>query len=198
MSVNTAPFEIIAQPFEVWVAAVGTAFPAIDATPSASWTKLGTSGARNMTDAGVKVAMSQKIETFRPLGSTGPVKAFRTEEDLTVSFTLADLSLEALKPALNGNAVDTATAGQKAIGLSRGIGVTRYAVLVRGDNASPYIDGQAQFEIPIAVMSSSPEPTFTKGGDPASLAFEFMALEDPSAASDDERFGRLVADSSET
>jgi hypothetical protein len=198
---NVAPFEIIAQPFTLWVAAVGTAFPSLDDEPGVSWTKVGTSGDRNYTEDGVTLSHAQSQEMFRALGSTGPRKAFRTEEELRIALVLADLTLEQYKLALNGNAITTqaagaGTAGYKEIGLSRGLGVTQYALLVRGAHASPYMDGIAQYEIPVVVEAGEPEVVFTKG-EPAGLALEFVALEDPAAASEDERFGRLVVQTAE-
>jgi hypothetical protein len=190
---NSAPFEIIAGPFTVYAAPVSTAFPDVDTTPAVDWIKLGTSGADNYSEDGVTVAMAQTVEVFRALGSTGPRKAFRTEEDLRVSFVLHDSTLEQVKHALNGNTVATTAAGAgtpgtKDIGLTRGTEVTRYALLVRG--ISPYGDWPAQFEVPIAVVVSEPEIVATKG-EAQGIAIEFQALEDLSASAT-ERFGRLV------
>ena len=191
------PFEIVAQPFTLWVAAPGTVFPTIDAVPGGSWTKIGTSGDLNYTEDGVKVSHKQKVEIFRALGSTGPRKAFRTEEEQMIALTVVDLTLEQYRLALNGNTIttvspDLAESGYKSIGLSRGLDVTQYALLIRGSKASAYMeDGVAQYEVPIAVIVSEPEVVFVKGS-PAGLSLEFQALEDPDAASDDERFGRLI------
>lgn len=191
------PFEIVAQPFTLWVAAVGSAFPSVDEAPGGSWTKIGTSGDLNYTEDGVKISHKQKIENFRALGSTGPRKSFRTEEDLMISLTVVDLTLEQYKIAMNGNAISTTApgvgdSGYKKIGMSRGLNVQQYALLIRGADASAYMEGGvAQYEVPVAVVVSEPEVVFTKGS-PAGLALEFQALEDPSALSDDERFGRLI------
>lgn len=196
------PFEIVAQPFTLWVAAVGSVFPTIDEEPGVSWTKIGTSGDLNYTEDGVKVSHKQKVEPFRALGSTGPIKAFRTEEDLMISLTVADLTLEQYAQALNNNSITTTgvgvgTAGRKKIGLSRGLDVSQRALLIRGSRASAYMDDAvAQYEVPVAIQVGEPEVVFVKGT-PAGLALEFQALEDPSAASDDERFGRLVMQNTE-
>lgn len=195
---NSKPFEIIAQPFTMWIAPVATVFPAIDAAPPGPWVKVGTSGDLNYTEDGVTVQHGQSLELWRALGSVGPRKAFRTEEDLRLSFVLADLSLEQYALALNYNAVTTSApasgvAGKKTIGLSRGLAVPQRALLLRGTAASPYGEGwNAQYEVPIAVQVSEPEVVFTKG-EPAGLQLEWVALEDIAAASADQRFGRLVA-----
>ena len=193
---NAAPFEIIAAPFEAYIAAVGTTFPDVDTAP------VGTSGDLNYTEEGVTVEQPQDLSFFTPLGSTMPVKATRTTEGLKIRFTLADLSLEQYKLALNGNAVTAAAAavgtpGTKTIGLTRGQSVTQYALLLRGP--SPYMAaGAAQYEVPVCVQSGNPQPVFRKGADqPADLALEFTALRDPNASSSDEEAGRLVCQTAE-
>jgi hypothetical protein len=190
------PYEIIAAPFTLYVAPVGTVFPLIDAAPSGSWIMVGTSGDRSETEEGVTVGHSQSINGVRSAGSTGQRKAFRTEEDLTFALTLMDISLEQYALAINGNDVATTaagvgTAGFKALKLYRGVQVETMALLVRGV-ASAYGDGwNAQYEIPVCYQSGDAEPVFTKG-EPAGVALEFTALEDDNAATPDMRFGRIV------
>ena len=196
------PFEIVAQPFTLWVGDVGDVFPTIDEDPGAGWTKIGTSGDLNYTEDGVTITHNQTVEKFRALGSTGPRKAFRTEEELHITLSVADVSLEQYAQALNDNTVtteppDTGTAGSKKLGLSRGLNVAQHALLIRGAAASPYGEGWvAQYEVPIVVQTGEPEVVYVKG-EPASLALEFQALEDLDAVSDDERFGRLIAQNTE-
>lgn len=190
------PHEIIAAPFTLWAAPVGTAFPLIGAAPAVDWIRVGTSGDRNYAEEGVTVAHSQAFSQARPVGATGPVKAWRTEEDLVVSLTLWDLTLEQYATTLNSNAVATTAAGVgvagfKAMQLYQGGEVTLMALLVRGDVSAYEAGFKSQYEIPVCYQSGSPEPVFTKG-EPAGLALEFTALEDPDAASADLRFGRLV------
>lgn len=189
------PFEIIVAPFTVYWAAVGTAFPAIDAVPGGGWTKIGASGDRNYSEEGVTVVHEQTVEMFRSLGATGPVKASRTEESLIIRFTLWDMLLEQYRLAMNQNTVattaaGTGTAGYKTLKIYKGKTVNTLGLLVRGD-VSPQGDGwKTQYEVPMCFQSGSPEPVFQKGA-PAGLALEFTAIEDPDAASEDERFGRL-------
>lgn len=191
------PYEIIAGPLTLWLAPVGTAFPALGAAPGAAWTKVGTSGDQNYSDDGVTVSHGQKIEEARPAGSTGPRKVWRVEEDFMVSVVLWDLTLEQYLFALNGNTVSTVAAGAgtpgyKTIGLSRGQDVATYALLARG-GLSPYGDGYSlQYELPRCYQSGEPEVLFKKGA-PAGLDLEFTGLEDPAAATVFERFGRLRA-----
>ncbi len=193
---NSIPYEIIAAPFVVWFAPVGTTFPAIDAAPGSPWAKIGSSGDLNYLDEGVKVSHRQAMSLFRALGDAGSRKAFRTEEDLMIALTLADLTLEQYTHALNSNSVTTVpattlAAGYKKIGLSRGFSVATYALLMRGP--SPYGDDwNLQYEVPRAAQTGNPEPVMRKG-DPAALALEWTALVDTNAASEDERFGRIKA-----
>jgi hypothetical protein len=196
MANNSAPYEIIAAPFTVWFAPLGTAFPLINAAPANPWAKIGSSGDLNYLDDGVTVAHSQAMTLFRALGDAGSRKAFRTEEDLMVRLVLADLTLEQYAHALNSNTVTTVaagmgTAGYKKIGLSRGFSVATYALLVRGP--SPYGDDfNMQFQVPRAAQTGNPEPVMRKG-EPAALALEWTALVDPDAATEFVRFGQLLA-----
>ena len=189
------PYEIIAGPATLWLAPVGTAFPLIGAAPAVAWTKVGTTGDKNYSADGVMVTHNQSIDQARPLGTTGPTKAWRTSEDLMVGLTLWDMTLEQYATVLNGNTISTTAAGTgsagfKKIGLSQGEAVTAYALLVRG--LSAYGDAYAaQYEVPRCYQSASPKPVFKKGT-PAALELQFTALEDLAAASADQRFGRLI------
>lgn len=193
---NSAPFEIMAAPFELWLAPVGTSYPAVDAVPSGSWTKIGTSGSRNVSEDGVTIALDQAFEGFRGLSSLGKIKMFRKSEDASFDLKLADMTLEQFATVMEYPALVTinatmGVAGTKKLGLSRGRTVTPKALLVRGP--SPYMDnGVAQFEVPISVQTAS-QKIDGKKDTPAMLALTFEALEDPNAISEDERFGRFIA-----
>ncbi len=190
------PFEVIASPFIVYQAPVGTSFPAIEDTPAAAWAQIGTNGDRSYTEEGVTVLHSQAVEKVRGLGATGPIKVFRTEEDLMIRFTVMDISLENYRLVLNSNVVSTTAAGGGAAGFKevnmyRGASVSQFAILVRG-LVSPYGDDwNTQFEVPVAFQTGSPETVFQKGI-PVGLAFEFTAIEDPNAATAADRFGKIV------
>ncbi len=195
---NSQPYEIIAAPFKVWWSELDVTFPLVDAEPDAmDWNLIGSGGDLNYEDgAGVTVSHNQTIQKFRALGDCGVRKAFRTEEDQMVKLTLVDLTLEQYQQALNLNTVTTTPAGGEAgikkIGLSRGFNIRTVQLLVRGP--SPYMaDGVAQYEIPRCMQTGNPEVVFKKGT-PAGLALEWTALVDPDAATEDERFGRLVAE----
>jgi len=190
------PYEIIAAPFDVWVAALGEAFPLIDAAPGGGWTKVGTNGNKNISEDGVTVSHEESIEEFRMLGATGPIKASRTSEGLSVSFMLHDITLEQYRAALGFNALTTVaaasgTAGYKWAGLAKALDVAERAVLIRGP--SPYGDSwNLQYQVPRAYVRSEAEVVYQKG-EPAGLEITFVALVDLDAATEAEQFGRIVA-----
>lgn len=196
---NTAPFEVIAAPYRVYIAEVGTEFPGVDDEEGASpafddWGLVGTSGDLNYDrGAGVVVEHSQTMSPWRSVGDAGSRKVFRTEEDLKIKLKLVDITLEQYRHAMNNNAVDSSETGSRKIGLSRGFSVATFAVLIRSD-VSPYGDGlNMQYEIPRAAQSGNPSVSLSKPGEPAALDLEWMALVDPDATDPSERFGRLVA-----
>jgi hypothetical protein len=189
------PLEIIAGPLELWLAPEGEAFPDVDTAPAGNWVKVATSGDRNYAEDGVTVRHSQTIREVMTAGAMGAVKAFRESEALAIAVTILDVSLEQYKLALNGNTVTTTAAGSgtpgtKSIGLSNGETLTTYALLARGRSAYSAAMA-AQYEVERCYQGANPQPVFRKGV-PAGIALEFMALEDGSASSEAERFGRLI------
>lgn len=191
------PLEIIAAPFEVWTAPVGTAFPAIDGDPAVGgWTLVGDSGDRDVAENGVAVTHNQTVVEFRTNGTTGPRKVVRRAEELIVEFDLVNLRIPQYARALNDAAVtDTApgpgTAGHQSIPLHQGFGVAEHALLVRGP--SPHLaNARMQYEVPRVYQAGAPAPVFSKAN-VALLRFQYKALEDENAATDAERFGTLRA-----
>lgn len=183
------PYEILAAPFDIYVAPVGEVFPVVNASPAGNWVLLGASGSRSMNESGVIVTHSQTVNLQRVLGTTGPRKAFRTQEDVMVEFTLLDITAEMYARAINGQTVttDAGPPAIKHIPFRQGLVVVQYAVLARAA-ASPYGDNlNMQYEFPRAVQIENPAPAFTKG-EGAGLIFRFTALEDPSTGN----LGRLV------
>jgi len=187
------PYEIIVSPFDVYLAPVGEAFPAIEDTPGGNWGLLGANKGEYGED-GVTVTHEQSLFEHRGQ-ATGPVKVARTEEGLKIAFMLHNLTLEKYGKVLN-NAVPTDTpagggdAGFRDIDLHQGHSVSTWALLVRGP--SGYGAGwNSQYQVPVVYQSASPAPVFSKGG-AAGLEVEFTALEDPDAATEAEKFGQLV------
>lgn len=185
---NWAPFNILAGPADVYVAATATAFPKVNEAPSGSWTYVG------MTDGGVSVKHSQTVNQITVDQRTGPVKALRTEENLEVGFSLVELTLENYSLVMNSNAITTqVTPNTKTVFFHKGVHVDLRAMLIRG--RSPYGNFPAQYQVPVTYQSDSPEVAFIKT-DKSVLACTWNVLEDLSASTDEERFGKLVAQTS--
>lgn len=183
------PYEIVIAPFSVYVAPVGESFPAVTADPpGGNWVEIGTNGNINFGEDGVTVQHQETVEDHRGLGSTGILKSGRTEEDMLISFTLHDLTLEEYTRALNFRSVATET-NDKVLDIYMGHEVAYRALLVRG--VSPYMDSaNLQYEIPRVRAESAQEVVFQKGN-PAGLQMMFRVLHDLNAASSADRFGRV-------
>lgn len=190
----SAPFEIMAVPFDVYLAPAGTAKPDIDAAIDASgsdWVLLGRRGADEYDAGGITVTHGQTVNVYRGLRGTAGVKAFRTEEELTFGFTLNDLTLESYGKVLNDAMVDDA-GNSRAISIYQGAQVATFALVARSPDG-PYGDGlPVQYWIPNCFQSGSPAVVHQKGI-PAGLALVFTAMLNLEADSDDERFGVLEA-----
>lgn len=191
---NTFPYEVIGSPFSIYLGAVGVARPAIGAVPGGGWTLLGSNGNRSYAEEGVRVNSPQGFNYFRGLGSAAPLKAFRTEEDVIIQVTLADLTLEQLANAFNKNAV-TENGITRTLPLSRGLTVASGAMLVRGP--SPYMDDAfSQWWIPLSCNVSSPEIVHRRDN-ATTYALEWRALYYPEADSGEE-LGVLEAEDETT
>ena len=183
-------YEILTGAGRLYVAAVGTQFPAVNATPGASWTDLGE------TDGGLTAKLTQKIDEHRTDQRTGAVKATRSEESLTLETSLLQATLENLAKILGQTvtvvAPGSGTIGTKTIPLYRGPDVAEYAVLVRGKSA--YGGWNAQYQIPRMYFGEDVEEKKVKD-----KAVQYKALlkvlEDLNAAADADRFGKLIAQS---
>lgn len=182
------PYQIIAGPADVFIAPTGTAFPAINAAPGVGWVPLGE------TEGGVTVRHTQNIERLTTDQRTAPVKGIRTEEGVEIEFSLAELTLENYKYAVNDVAVVSAAGppATKKIQLYRGVDVARHALLVRGP--SPYGNFKQQYQVPVVSQTEEPEVEFVKD-DKSVLACSFAAFADMTASDDADSLGHLVAQS---
>lgn len=175
-----APFQIVAAPFDVYLAPTGTAFPVISAAPAGAWIKLGSGGAKDYAEDGVLVRPEQTNEEFFSLGATGPRKVFRTKEGLVIEFTLHDATAESYQAAWNQNAITTLAGppAEKTIQIKQGLTVSLRAMLIRGVS-SPYADSanNTQWDVPLVYQNGNPETVYTKGR-PVGLKLSFRALED--------------------
>ena len=166
----------------------GTTATATARVGTAGWTQLGLYGSVNYSDEGVKVTISQATEKIRGCGSTGAIKAFRTEEDVMVSLTLRDLRPEMLTYALS-----SLPPNDGKIGLGRGVEVQTGALLLRGSGKSPYSSQLAlEWWFPLGYFSSdSIEIDFSKSA-PADLEMEYSVLAD-AAQADGYQLGWMLA-----
>jgi hypothetical protein len=191
------PIEILVGPLTLYAAPVGEAMPAVGVTPAGNWSKIGTSGDKNYSEDGVTITHSQTVDLHFVAGSTGPVKATRSQEGLMVAVTLHDLKaaeytriIDNVSPTVV--AAGSGTIGTTAIQLRKGTSPAEFALLVRGEAASPQIDGgPLQYEVPRCFKSGDDPVVYNKGSMTA-LTMEFTALEDPAASTDAERFGQLI------
>ncbi len=183
------PYEIIAGPAELYLAPVGEAFPAIGTEPpGGNWTLIATLGTQEYGEEGVTVSHEESVEDFRGLGSTGPIKSFRTEEELTIAVMVHDLTLEEYAKAFDFVTVAT-DSDDKTMDIYKSHEVAYRALLVRTNGLGPYgANYNLQYEVPRVRSDSTPEVVFQKGI-PVGLALQFRALEDLSAASESARFG---------
>jgi hypothetical protein len=173
--------EVIAAPYNAWVAAPGTAFPALSTAEGAfasGWTKIGTSGDLNYSEAGVTVTHTQTQGQFVSAGGITPRKKWRTDEGMTVAFDLVDLSPKQYALIMDNATVTTVTgaSAEQSFQLKRGITVHVYALLLRGTSTLNE-EKAGQYEISTAVQTSNPSPKFALKGGPAMLALSFDVLE---------------------
>ena len=179
---NQAPYEVVAAPLTIYLAPVGTAFPAIDADPSSfgvDWTLLGTEGDASYDESGVSVSHSETTNDFTPAGRTMPTKRFRTGEATLIKLNLVDVSAAGYAKVMNDAAVTTtapspSVAGSKKFSLYRGDQVNSFAVLARGVS-SEMGSGNLQYTISKAFVSVNGDVTWNKGV-PAMLPIEILAI----------------------
>lgn len=177
--------EIVAAPYTVWIAAVGTAFPLVDAVPPGPWAKLGTSGNLNYDDNGVVVNVNRTYNGFVPAGSTAERKAWPIKEEYVVDVAVADLSPTTFALAMNNATVTTTAAsvgvpGTKSIPMYQGNTLATFALLIKG--LSSVNDALAsQFQIPACYNKGVHKIVGGKKGQPAMLNFSFSVLKDDSA-----------------
>jgi hypothetical protein len=178
--------EVVDQPLTLWVAAVGTAFPAVDAAPASPWTKVGSSGDLNYGQDGVLVSHRGEHVPLVPFGRKGPTAVERRSDEWRVSVRLNDMSLEQYAkvvglPEPEIVEAGPGTCGYRTLDFARGIGeVQTMALLIRGTGASPYGEGfNFQYEVPIAApVSGSIDTRFQKGEAAGLNVLEWLALVD--------------------
>ena len=170
------PYQLMNGPFAVYIADPVELPPDIDNAPTGNWELLGVSGDKDITEEGISINMEQAISWFRGLGSTAPRKGFRTTEDLIVSFTLADASVENYARAFNDAAIELG-GNHRRIALLQGAEVAQFSLLIYGDGKSAYGDFNSLFWLPRCSHDANLETKIVKG-EPIGLAYKFHALID--------------------
>lgn len=190
------PYEIVVGPLAIYLATAVEAMDDVNVAPTGNWALLGTSGDESYAEAGIVVTHSQTMRQTFAVGATGPLKANRQQEQLTIGLTLMDLSVAEYTKVLNGTTKSTDTTPNiDYIGLRRGPDVKVWSLTAWGDLMSPAGAFDMSFYIPRCYQSGDPALTFSKDAE-AALAVTFTALEHQSAATDEERFGRLIVQTS--
>ena len=184
----TTAYALVVGTGTLYIAPYGTAAPAVDATPGVVWSNLG-----DFKD-NVKFTMDQNIVLIRTKNRTGSVKATRVEEGISVETVLADATLENLSTYIGNLVVDTppgvGTIGTRKMQLHRGLAITEFAMLWKGN--SPYGDWKAQYYMPRGIFEG-PITLEGKNDDSQGVPVKFTALEDLAAGTDAERFGYVEA-----
>ena len=183
----SSTYEILTGPAKIYFAAIGETFPDIDDSAVTGFTSLGE------TDGGVSITFEQTTEEVRVDQRTGPVKVTRSEEGIVITTNLVVASLENLATLMQTSVTEVSAGsgvpGTKTIGMYRGGDVTERAFTISGESA--YGAYPSQYELPRGYISGNMEMAHTKDGVTV-LPVEIHVLEDLSASSTDERFGRLV------
>lgn len=181
-----AAYDILIGVGKIYVAAVGTAFPTLDAEPGASWRYVGP------TSDGIKVDFDETINEFSSDQDIGTVEAIRSSETMMISANLFEATLENLADVMSQEvttvAAGSGTLGYKQIGMSRGAAVTKKAILFRAN--SPYGAYPGQYELPYGYLSGKVGLEYKKDG-MVVVPAEFHALIDPNATDETEKFGRI-------
>jgi len=184
-------YELLTGVGTLYVASLGETFPLVDAVPSVNWINLG-----NTID-GVTINVEQENEEIFVDQETGPVKAVRTTEGITISTNLAVSTLENLAQVLSQTITTVnpgvGVIGTKSIGLYRGVSVTEKAFLFRG--SSPYgASFPAQYQLTRGYFAGETESEFVKDG-VAQIPVEFRVLVDLTQGTEALKFGKLIVKS---
>lgn len=166
--------EILVEPFECFIAPVGTTFPAVSASPTGEWKAIGKQGDKSYSEAGATVTMSNTFGSFTPAGAVRKRKTWRTEQMWNVAFELADFSPETLASIMDNATVAGSTV--KSVNLALGFQVHLFALVLRGP--SPLTEGKhCQFQVNSVYQAANQAPKLAAKGAPALLAVEFEAVE---------------------
>lgn len=168
----TAPFNIVVGPADIYVAPVGEAFPAIDATPAGNWVSLG------KTEGGLRITHVRETQEHTVDQSPMTQKVTLTRAAEEIRFSLAEVTLETYAKVLDNATITTTNAvvgvvGNKAMPLSTDL--PQFAMLIRVP--SPYMAANMQYEYPRVQRMDNSEVAYTKDGKTV-IPTAWRALED--------------------
>lgn len=154
----------------VWVAPVGTAFPAVDETPAAAWFQIGTDGSKSYSEDGITLRRNVSVERIRTLGTTMVRKAAITEADFEVEFSVVDMAPDQVLLAMGGDEADVTNVpsavgvpGTDTIVVPTSPTPVQRAVLVRLDGSPAGPSFLTQVQIQVAIQTGGGEATMSKG-----------------------------------
>lgn len=159
-TMNSQPFEMVSGPLTLYRAVAETSAPTLGSDPpSGVWTTIGRSGDQSYSEDGITVTPGQTLEKQRVLGSTGPRKVFRPEEELMLNVTILDMTVETFANAMNNATVsDKASVTGAVLSVSVTNGGSGYtgtpSVAISGSGgsgarATPIIEGEEVVRIEI-------------------------------------------------
>jgi hypothetical protein len=175
------PYEIFATgACDVYLAVTGTADPVVNVAPPGAWIKVGVAGSSDYGEDGVRIRKETENNEIYALGLYGVRKVFRVREKLTISFTLMDATMEALRDAFNQTVVSTIVGppAEKTIPLLENVATPTFRSLLVRAPLSPYMSGgNIQFWVPLVYQTGATEFLFKKS-DPVGIEMEFTAIAD--------------------
>lgn len=158
----------------VYVAPVGTAFPAVDdaeAAFDAAWFRIGTDGAKSYAEDGVTVRRNVTSEDVRTLGTTLIRKTAITEAGFEVEFNVLDMDPAQVMLAWGGDETDVTDVvpgagvpGTSTIVVPTSPTPVRRAVLVRYPMSPEGVEFNTDVHIQDATQVGGGEATIAKGG----------------------------------
>lgn len=171
-----AGYENLIGVLDLYVAAYGTAEPAVGSAVPATWAELGCTDGDQTEDHGVG-----DLTKFYDNCHRGPVKTVLGQQDPIFTATLIELTLENLARIFIavGSVVTDGTV--KKLPLKRNYYQTEYAFLAKSSTDSPYLSGAGQLYLPRGVFDGKFSVTRSKTGR-AGFAIAFHALEDDAQA----------------
>lgn len=179
---DSTPYAELIGPATIYIAAAGTAEPAVNAEPGAAWVLYGcTTGDQTIEETGA-------LEYHYDNCGQGPTKAVRPQEDVMVKFTIKDATLENLARARSQTAGDITTATSPNVArlpYAKGFIPNEYALLVKGAADSPYGLYPGQQYFPRGVFEGEITQTRSKTSR-NEIAVSYHVLEDRTQAAGNE------------